>query len=215
MTSNPNYWTVNDCNTHTSSSTTGYTNSFQTYSIGDTWNYRTWTDSTTSTSGTHVPYYYQYFQPYSPFIYSDEQRHNVETEQSKAECLKRENEEKERQEKLKIERENAEKKARELLLEFLSEKNKQRYLNKEPIVIESSLLNDISYFIPISYSRIKAINNTTKEVLSELCINVGKSDIPLEDNILTKLLHTMHDERNMLKTANHWNVKQNLVAQLN
>lgn len=204
MTSNPYYFTIG-----TSSATTQYTNYIQTTTTTNGHPYPL-------TSGINRLTDIQYFYPctYNPSVFEHHSLHE-ETEQQKAERLRLEKIENEKEKKLKIEREEAQQKAKKLLLEFLSEKNKQRYFNNEPIIIESNLIKGISYHIPISYSRIEEIKNSTKEVLSELCIQVEDSEIPLEDNMLTKLLHVTYDERNMLKTAKHWNVKQNLISELN
>ena len=204
MTSNANYL---NHQSETTSSTNNYFNYYE--STADT--YANYINSTTSSFTWSNATYYQPLK-FTTFEYIENGREIIETEEGKIERLKLEQGEKERVEKLRKEKEAAEKKARELLLEYLDEKNKKRYFDKEPLVIESKLLNDISYHIPISYSKIKAIKNSTKETLSELCITVNDSSIPLEDNILTKLLYATNDEHNMLKSAKHWNAKQNLLA---
>ena len=81
--------------------------------------------------------------------------------------------------------------------------------------IASKLFNDVKYHIPLSkLGRIKAWKEN--RVITEICLLVKEVEyLPTEDVILTKLLHVMNDEANMLKTANHSNVKENLLAGLN
>ena len=105
--------------------------------------------------------------------------------------------------------------AKTLLLEYLDEDNKQKFLNKKHLEIASKLFNNVKYHIPLSrLGRIKAWKEN--RVITELCLLVKEVEqLPIEDVILTKLLHVMNDEKNMLKTANHSNVKENLLAELN
>lgn len=111
------------------------------------------------------------------------------------------------------EREEAKEKAKVLLLECLDNENKQRYLDEKPLEVASKLFSDIRYHIPISYSRIKALKED--DIISELCLDVKDSGLPLEDVLLTKLLYALYDEENMIRTANHSNIKENLLARLN
>lgn len=117
-------------------------------------------------------------------------------------------------EQIKEEVEAAER-AKTLLLEYLDEENKQKFLDKKHLEISSKLFNDVKYHIPLSkLGRIKAWKEN--KVISELCLLVKETEwLPEEDVVLTKLLHVMNDERNMLKTAHHFNTKENLLAGLN
>lgn len=110
---------------------------------------------------------------------------------------------------------DAQDKARKLLLEYLDHDNKQKYLEKKPIEIGSKLFNDIIYQIPISkFDKICALKEG--KIVSRLCLVVKEPEqVPLEDVILTKLLHLLHDEECVLRTANHFNVQENLLARLN
>lgn len=109
----------------------------------------------------------------------------------------------------------AQDKARKLLLEYLDHDNKQKYLEKKSIEIDSKLFNDIRYQIPISkFDKICVLKEG--KIVSRLCLVVKEPEqIPLEDVILTKLLHILHDEEYVLRTANHFNVQENLLARLN
>lgn len=116
--------------------------------------------------------------------------------------------------KAKEETDIAAKKARELLSEYLCDENRKRLLDKKPLEISSRLFDDVKYQIPIQYGRIKALKNG--KIITELCISVKEHEpLPVEDVLLTKLLHVMHDEENMLRTANHYNKQENLLARLN
>lgn len=107
----------------------------------------------------------------------------------------------------------AEEKARLLLLECLDHENKQRLLNRKPLEVSSRLFGDIKYQIPISNGRIKAWKED--KIVTELCLTVRESGcLPTDDVVLTKLLHVLHDEENMLRTANHFDIKENLLARL-
>jgi hypothetical protein len=108
----------------------------------------------------------------------------------------------------------AEEKARILLLEYLDNENRQRLLDRKPLEVPSRLFGDIKYHIPISNGRIKAWKEN--KVVTELCLAVRESGcLPTDDIVLTKLLHVLHDEENMLRTANHFETKENLLARLN
>lgn len=117
-------------------------------------------------------------------------------------------------EKLKAEA-DAKEKAKNLLLEYLDDDNKQRFLANKPLEIVSNLFKNIKYHVPISkIGRIKAWKDN--KIISELCILVKEGEpLPLEDVILTKLLYIINDEENVLRTANHSNVQENLLSGLN
>lgn len=117
-------------------------------------------------------------------------------------------------EKLKEEA-DAKERAKNLLLEYLDEENKQRLLNNKPLEIASKLFNEIRYHIPLSkLGRIKAWKEN--KIITELCVLVRKGeDLPTEDVVLTKLLYILNDEGNMLVTANHSSIKENLLERLN
>lgn len=110
---------------------------------------------------------------------------------------------------------DATERAKNLLLEYLDEENKEKFLNKRHLEIASKLFGDVKYHIPLSkLGRIKAWKEN--RIITELCLLVKEVEqLPIEDVVLTKLLHIMNDEANMLKTANHSNVKENLLAILN
>lgn len=110
---------------------------------------------------------------------------------------------------------DATERAKTLLLEYLDEDNKQKFLDKKHLEIASKLFGDVKYHIPLSkLGRIKAWKEN--RVITELCLLVKEVEqLPTEDVVLTKLLHVMNDEANMLKTANHSNIKENLLAGLN
>lgn len=116
-------------------------------------------------------------------------------------------------EKLKAEA-DAKEKAKNLLLEYLDDDNKQRFLANKPLEIVSNIFENIKYQIPISkIGRIKAWKEN--KIISELCILVKEGEpLPLEDVILTKLLYVINDEENVLRTANHSNVQENLLSGL-
>lgn len=105
--------------------------------------------------------------------------------------------------------------AKTMLLEYLDDDNKQKFLDKKHLEISSKLFSGIKYHIPLSkLGRIKTWKDNI--VITELCLLVKEVEqLPTEDVLLTKLLHVMNDEVNMLKTANHFNVKENLLAGLN
>ena len=117
-------------------------------------------------------------------------------------------------EQIKEEAESIER-AKNLLLEYLDADNKQKFLDKKHLEIASKLFKDVRYHIPLSkLGRIKAWKDN--RVITELCLLVNEvEELPTEDVVLTKLLHVMNDEANVLKTANHSNVKENLLAGLN
>lgn len=105
--------------------------------------------------------------------------------------------------------------AKALLLEYLDNENKQRLLDDKPLEIASKLFNGIKYHIPISkIGKIEVFKEN--KVVTKLCLIVKEHEtLPIEDVILTKLLHTLNDEGNMLKIANHSSVQEDLLAGLN
>ena len=110
---------------------------------------------------------------------------------------------------------DATERAKTLLLEYLDEENKQKFLDKKHLEIASKLFGGVKYHIPLSkLGRIKAWKEN--RIITELCLLVKEvEELPEEDVVLTKLLYVMNDETNMLKTANHSNVKENMLVGLN
>lgn len=114
----------------------------------------------------------------------------------------------------KIEAKKAAKKARLLLTECLDSENLQRLFDKKSLEIQSKLFEDIKYSIPLSNGRIKAIKEN--KVITELCLAINSPvNLPTDDVILAKFLYALHDEENMLRTANHFCKKEDLLARLN
>lgn len=110
----------------------------------------------------------------------------------------------------------AEERARSLLLEHLDEFNKDRYIKKEPIEIPSNIWSDVRYRLPISkWEKIVALKK--EKVIDRLCLMVQEPEyLPLEDVVLTKMLHVLYNEIEMLRTANHYPEKdgENLLNRL-
>jgi hypothetical protein len=207
-----------------------YTTSYDTGTCGDYFNDRLYQNSTTTTSTGCNKWSYLheisgttsastlYNRPHTGTAYNVSYLQNqlVSDKPSEQELLKR------RVERIKAEeiankaREDADiaaKKARLLLLEYLGNENSKRLLDRDPLEIPSKLFNDIKYHIPVSNGRIKAWKEN--KVVTELCLSVGESwHLPTDDIVLTKLLYVLHDEENMLRTANHSNIKENLLARL-
>ena len=190
-------------------STTSYSNrtNYTAYFNDKTnWDYYS---TTGTTSSTYLPYIGIYIKP----------QVIREVKPSKEELLRREEERLKAVEEAKKAREEAEeaaRKARVLLTEYLDDENLQRLLNKQPLEVSSGLFSDVKYHIPISnYGRIKALKND--KIITELCLAVQDSrNLPTDDIILAKMLHVLHDEENMLRTANHFNNKdENLLRRLN
>lgn len=102
----------------------------------------------------------------------------------------------------------AEERARSLLLEHLDEFNKDRYIKKEPIEIPSNIWSDVRYRLPISkWEKIVALKK--EKVIDRLCLMVQEPEyLPLEDVVLTKMLHVLYNEIEMLRTANHYPEKE-------
>lgn len=110
---------------------------------------------------------------------------------------------------------DAKERAKTLLLEYLDNENRQRLLDNKPLEIASKLFKNIKYQIPISKMD-KIIALKENKVVTRLCLLVREHEtLPVEDVVLTKLLHVLNDERTMLKTANHSGVQENLLAGLN
>jgi hypothetical protein len=209
------YYTIADSTGTCSDYFNGYLSQISTTSTGtgsNNWNYFSEMTSTTSTS---IPY----GQTYIGNGYSIQYLRNRELEDkpSEQELLKRREERAKAEEVAKKAREKAAeagRKARLLLLEYLDDENSKRLLNKEPLEVPSRLFGDIKYHIPVSNGRIMAWKEN--KVVTELCLTVRESGcLPTDDIVLTKFLHVLHDEENMLRTANHFNAQENLLARLN
>lgn len=152
-------------------------------------------------TGRQESYYQRVQEPYNPQEHRPQEPIHQNIPQKSPEQIKEEVDATER--------------AKTLLLEYLDEYNKQKFLDKKHLEIASKLFNDVKYHIPLSkLGRIKAWKEN--KVISELCLLVKEVEqLPIEDVVLTKLLYVMNDEVNMLKTANHSNVKENLLTRLN
>jgi len=151
-------------------------------------------------TGRQESYYQRVQEPYNPQEHLPPE-HQQQIPQKSPEQIKEETDATER--------------AKNLLLEYLDEDNKQKFLDKKHLEISSKLFGDVKYHIPLSkLGRIKAWKEN--RIITELCLLVKEIEqLPIEDVVLTKLLHIMNDETNMLKTANHSNVKENLLVGLN
>ena len=221
------YYTTTD-NTYTGTGT--YYNSQTTYSSPTTTsgNGRNTWDHIYDNSGTTCssPYCQSYFQPSTtpyllpsttPYYVQHYDKPAAKHKLSGQELLEQQKvraKELEIAEKAKIEAKIAEEKARSLLLEYVDNENRQRLLDKKPLEIPSRLFGDVKYQIPILGGRIKALKEN--KIITELCLTLSTPELlPSDDIVLTKLLHTLHDEENMLRTAKHWNVKEDLMARLN
>lgn len=194
----------NYSNSTTSPSGTGYNN----------WDY--FSTGTTSSSWASKLYGSTYISTGYDTVYVARQK--VAPKLSEEELARIREEREKATEIAKKEREKAAeaaRKARLLLTEYLDQENMQRLLNKEPLEVPSRLFGDIKYHIPISnHARIKAMKEN--KVVTELCLAVKESgQLPIDDIVLTKLLHVLHDEENVLRTANHFNKQENLLARLN
>jgi hypothetical protein len=176
--------------------------------------FRDWTNSsaTTCTGTTYIPYQQTCTVPYDNLFtgrqgqyYQILQEYHPEPQQQIP---------KKSPEQIKEEIEATER-AKTLLLEYLDEENKQKFLDKKHLEISSKLFNGVKYHIPLSkLGRIKVRKESN--VITELCLLVKETEqLPAEDVVLTKLLYVLYDERGMLKMANHFNVKENLLVELN
>lgn len=105
--------------------------------------------------------------------------------------------------------------AKNLLLEHLNENNKKKFHNKEPIEIPSKIFSDIIYNIPLSkVGKIGALKEN--KIVDRLCLLVKEPEfLPLEDVILTKMLHILYNEEDMLRTAHHYPENENLLTRIN
>jgi len=202
--------------------------SFTTNSRFSVFDYGTSTDATTSsyfdqvtngtyyTGGTGDDYFSQEYLtvPFQTPIRREEPRYQPSPPMP-SQPPRPSPEEIEAQEKARKQEIEAQEKARKLLLEYLDQDNRQKYLEKKPIEVASMLFSDIKYQIPISkLDRILALKDD--KIVSRLCLVVKESEqIPLEDVILTKLLNILNDEEFALRTANHSSVQENLLARLN
>lgn len=104
--------------------------------------------------------------------------------------------------------------AKRLLFEYLDEKNRKNLEEEKPLEVESGIHQGIKYQIPYYDGRIKACRGDN--VVSELCLQVRAPEwIPREDKLLAKLLYLRNDEVQALRTANHFEIKENLLEGLN
>lgn len=173
--------------------------------------YNNWNLFPTMDTGS-IPFGHTYTVPYYKHIQMSIPIH-IPSEQELLEQRIEEAKTAEITKKAKEKADNAAKKARELLLEYLDNENRRRLIDKKPLEIPSRLFGDVIYQIPTQYGRIKALKEN--KVITELCLSVKEVEpLPTDDVVLTKLLHVMHDEENMLKTANHSNRQENLLARL-
>ena len=192
--------TQNECHTCYGSTTSTYGHC-STKSAYDHWNYF-YTASTTSIYDRK----YYIDSPYDNSVYkpTDEELLRCQEEMTKAAKAAK---------KAKEYAEEAARNARLLLTDYLDNDNTKRLLNNESLVIPSRLFDDIKYHIPISNGRIKAWKED--KIITELCLSVKESrNLPLDDVILTKLLHIINDEENFLRTANHFNMQENLMSRM-
>lgn len=132
-----------------------------------------------------------------------------------------------RREKEKQERQLASEQARNLLLEFLDEENKQRLFDKRNLEILSKLFPDITYIVSTSEKNemVKAINKQRGDIeVDRLCLIVSEIDedgeynwLPIEDVILSIVLYLLNAEEDFLRIAHHHsrsNNHENLCARL-
>jgi hypothetical protein len=98
--------------------------------------------------------------------------------------------------------------ARRLLMEYLDEKNRKNFIEQKPLEVESEIHHGLKYHIPYD-GRIKARRGD--KVVSELCLQVRAPEwMPHEDKLLAKFLYLQSDEALALRTANHFEIKENL-----
>ena len=220
----------------TTTDSTYYSNYSNTTTANDYFSDWTRSFTTAGTGTTHSPFEQQtYTVPYhtpfnhtllpfnhtpfnhTPFIvrqeyYENPQGHRLQENHSQEPTRPQTNQKS--PEQIKEEAEATER-AKNLLLDYLDDDNKQKFLDKKHLEISSKLFKEVKYHIPLSkLGRIKAWKDD--KIITELCLHVKEIEqLPIEDVVLTKLLHVMNDEANMLKTANHSNVKENLLLGLN
>lgn len=185
--------------------------------------YSDWTSPSTTadnTGTTYLPYVQTYTVPYD-FLYIGRQESYYSRVQEQYHHQENRPQEPVHQqvpqkspEQIKEEAQATER-AKMLLLEYLDEDNKQKFYDKKHLEVSSKLFDGVKYHIPLSkLGRIKA--RKENKVITELCLVVKDVEqLPMEDVVLAKLLYMLHDEKNMLRTANHSNVHENLLAGLN
>lgn len=126
-----------------------------------------WTRYSTSTAASLIPQTYDIF-PFSSYYeigtHSEREYDYIRSQSIDLRSLEKQRKAEEEEER------NAKEKARILLLEHLDEENKLRFLDNKPLEIPSKLFKDITYQIPISYGRIKALKD--KKIITELCVSV-------------------------------------------
>lgn len=173
--------------------------------------------TTTGTLQTTHGYYTSQPQTiYTPILFDPEAVRRQELHERRREPLERwrevtRNQIRERQKKEEAEASEC---AKRLLLEFLDEKNRKNFAEQKPLEVESGIHQGIKYQIPYYNGRIKACKGDN--VVSELCLQVRAPEwIPREDRLLAKLLYLWNDEALALRTANHFNIKDNLLEGLN
>lgn len=199
----------NYTNNYTTSNTTSSGNLFSDFDYFSN-------GTTTRSTWTVIPYDQTYIGTgYKIGIIKPTQPASKPTEQELARLKEERIKAAEEKKKAREEAEESARKARLLLTECLDQENMQRLLKKEPLELPSRLFEDIKYHIPISnHARIKALKEN--KVITELCLAVRDSGkLPTDDVVLTKFLHVLHDEENVLRTANHFNKQENLLARLN
>lgn len=191
-----------------------YTNGIANNYFGD------WNRSFTTTGGmTYAPYVQTYTVPYDS-LYLGRQETYYPRVQEQYHQENRPQEPVHQQipqkspEQIKEEAQASER-AKILLLEYLDEDNKQQFYNKKRLEVSSKLFDGVKYDIPLSkLGRIRAWKEN--KVITELCLSVKDTEqLPTEDVVLAKLLHVSYDEENMLRTANHSNIHENLLDGLN
>lgn len=115
--------------------------------------------------------------------------------------------------RLKKEETEASECAMRLLFEYLDEKNRKNLTEEKPLEVESGIHRGLKYQIPYYDGRIKACKGDN--IVSELCLQVRAPEwLPREDKLLTKLLYLQNDEALALRTANHFEMKENLMEGL-
>ena len=174
--------------------------------------YYDWTSATTTGTASYtIPRWAQTYTVPTPPPDPEVVR-RYELQQRRREPLEqwRENIRKIISERQKKEEVEASQLAKRLLLEYLNEKNRKKFTEEKPIEIESGIHQGIKYHIPHHDGRIKALKGD--KVVSELCLIVKAPEwIPSEDKLLAKLLFFQSDEALALRTANHFNQKENLL----
>jgi hypothetical protein len=165
---------------------------------------------TTTGETTYVPYVQTYTDPYDFLYIGRQETYYSRVQEEPAHQQIPQNS----PEQIKEEAQASER-AKILLLEYLDEDNKQQFYNKKRLEVSSKLFDGVKYDIPLSkLGRIRAWKEN--KVITELCLSVKDTEqLPTEDVVLAKLLHVSYDEENMLRTANHSNIHENLLDDLN